>query len=90
MLLGGEEGSQKVYGLYTPENVDIYGWPLTDFNHFVSIFSLIFNPIDLHFSLILNLFDPPFSQNLRYDQVQFFYELNLTTENFMKYPTPPV
>ncbi len=21
-------GSQKVYGLYTHENVDIYGWPL--------------------------------------------------------------
>ncbi len=26
-FLGGR-GSQKVYGLYTHENVDIYGWPL--------------------------------------------------------------
>ncbi len=25
---GGGEGSQKVYGLYTNENVDIYGQPL--------------------------------------------------------------
>ncbi len=24
----GGRGSQKVYGLYTHENVDIYGWPL--------------------------------------------------------------
>ncbi len=27
--LGGEgEGSEKVYCLYTHENVDIFGWPL--------------------------------------------------------------
>ncbi len=87
---GGEEGSQKVYGLYTLVNVDIYGWPLSDFNHFVSIFFLIFNAIDLHFSLILNLFGPSFSQILRYDRAQFFYELNMTTEYFMKYPPPPL
>ncbi len=28
-LLFGGRGSQKVYGLYTHENVDIYGQPLT-------------------------------------------------------------
>ncbi len=28
-LWGRGRGSQKVYGLYTRENVDIYGWPLT-------------------------------------------------------------
>ncbi len=27
---GGKGGSQKVYGLYTRENVDIYGRPLKD------------------------------------------------------------
>ncbi len=26
---GGERGSQKVYGLYNHENVDIYGRPLS-------------------------------------------------------------
>ncbi len=30
-LLGGERGSQKVYGLYTHKNADIYGWPLNIF-----------------------------------------------------------
>ncbi len=28
LFLGGREGSQKVYGVYTYENVDIYGRPL--------------------------------------------------------------
>ncbi len=27
-FFGGGRGSQKVYVLYTHENVDIYGWPL--------------------------------------------------------------
>ncbi len=26
---GGGRGSEKVYCLYTHENVDIFGWPLT-------------------------------------------------------------
>ncbi len=46
---------------------------LTDFKHFVSIFILIFNPIDHPFSLILDVFDPSFSQNLRSDWVQHFF-----------------
>ncbi len=29
LFLGGGGGFPKVYGLYTPENVDIYGQPLS-------------------------------------------------------------
>ncbi len=44
----------------------------------------------LPFSLILNLFDPSFSQNLRSDWVQFFFRmLNLATENLKKYHPLP-
>ncbi len=36
------------------------------FKHFASIFNYtLFNPIDLPFSFILDLFDPSFLQNLR-------------------------
>ncbi len=31
-LEGGGRGSEKVYCLYTHENVDILGWPLNDIN----------------------------------------------------------
>ncbi len=49
----------------------------------ISIFSLIFDPIDPLF----HLFDPSFLQNLRSDWVQFFYHvLNPVLENLMKYP----
>ncbi len=42
---------------------------LTDYKHFLSMFSLIFNPID-PFSFISNIFDPSFLQDLRSDLVQ--------------------
>ncbi len=61
---------------------------LTDFKHFVSIFSLIFNPIDLPFSLILNLFNPSFSQNLRSDWVQFLFMCSTQQANCL-WSTPP-
>ncbi len=46
---------------------------LTDFKHFVSIFSLFFLFNWPPFSLILNLFDPSFSQTVSSDWVQFFF-----------------
>ncbi len=41
---GGGRGSQKVYGVYIRENVDIYGWPLNVFkipNDFDMLFKIL-------------------------------------------------
>ncbi len=64
---------------------------LTDFKHFVSIFSLIFNPIDPLLLLILDLFDPSFSQNLRSDWVQFCFACCTQLPNiwWSTTPSPP-
>ncbi len=45
-LRGGGRRSEKVYCLYTHENVDIFGWPL----------SISLHHVDLAFSLFLLLF----------------------------------
>ncbi len=45
---------------------------LTVFKHFVSIFSMIFDPTDPFFPLVLDHFDPSFLQNLRSDCFHFF------------------
>ncbi len=42
-------GSQKVYGLYTHENVDIYGWPLSiRQRHTLKTASVSINDHDVH------------------------------------------
>ncbi len=33
LFLGGGRGAYKVYGLFTHENVDIYGWPPNTFGN---------------------------------------------------------
>ncbi len=48
--------------------------------HFVSIFSLIFDQID-PFSLILELFDPSFLQNPRYD---FYHVMTMLLPNIWR------
>ncbi len=55
---------------------------LTDFKYLVSIFSLIFNPID-PFSLILDLVDPHFRKTYF-----FLRMLNPVTKHLVKYPPP--
>ncbi len=51
LFFGGVGGSQKVHGLYTYENVDIYGQLLNDFKHTVCHFYY-------HYLLIMKLFIP--------------------------------
>ncbi len=63
---------------------------LTIFKHFVSIFSLIFDPIDSPFSVIFYLFDRSLLQNFRSNWVQlFFHFLNPASDNFVEYPHSP-
>ncbi len=61
---------------------------LTDFKHFVLIFSLILNPIDPPFHWFKIFLTPHFLQNLRSDWVQFFFTCWIQLpKNLMKYPT---
>ncbi len=57
---------------------------LIDFKHFVSIFSLTFNPI----SLILYFLMPHFHKTLDQIGSNFFRMLNLATETMVQYPNP--
>ncbi len=62
---------------------------LTDFKHFVSIFSWIFNLIGPTFSLILIFLTPHFHKTLDLIWSNFFQVLNPASEHLMKYPAPP-
>ncbi len=58
---------------------------VTDIKHFVSIFSLIFNPIDPFFIDLKSFV--PFIFIKSYICI-IFHVLNSATQNLMKYPSP--
>ncbi len=59
---------------------------LTDFKHFVSIFSLICNPIDLLFHWFYIFLTSHICKTLDPIGSKFFRMLNPATENLVKYP----
>ncbi len=62
---------------------------LTDFKHFISIFFLIFNPIDPLFHWFYIFLTPHFHKTLDLNGSNFLCVQNQATKNLMKYPCPP-